>query len=177
MHHSPIRFLTSVLAVLLVLSASVVVSTPEVRAGTTITVTQMTDELNEASNNVGDCSLREAVVAANEDRAVGGCPAGNGADTIIVPARTYTFMLPDGSDPGGYNGDLDLTDSVTIRGAGTGKTIIDGNQLDRVSHVYRFRNRSQGRHAAVRRVGAIAAVPTSTAVATVVHRFTQIQSV
>ena len=30
----------------------------------------------------GDCSLRDAIRAANEDRASGGCPAGNGADTI-----------------------------------------------------------------------------------------------
>ena len=30
------------------------------------------------------CSLADAITAANEDRAVGGCPAGNGADTIVL---------------------------------------------------------------------------------------------
>ena len=42
-----------------------------------ITVTTTADELN----TDGDCSLREAVQAANGDVAVDGCPAGNGADT------------------------------------------------------------------------------------------------
>ena len=30
------------------------------------------------------CGLADAIVAANEDRAAGGCPAGNGADTIVL---------------------------------------------------------------------------------------------
>ena len=32
----------------------------------------------------GACTLADAIVAANEDRAVGGCPAGDGADTILL---------------------------------------------------------------------------------------------
>ena len=55
-------------------------------AGTTIAVTTTADELNAD----GDCSLREAVAAANYDIAVDACPAGNGGDVIDIPAGTYT---------------------------------------------------------------------------------------
>ena len=34
------------------------------------------------------CSLREAILAANNDTAFGGCPAGGGADTIPLPPGT-----------------------------------------------------------------------------------------
>ena len=32
----------------------------------------------------GDCTLTDAITAANKDRAVAGCPAGNGRDTIVL---------------------------------------------------------------------------------------------
>jgi hypothetical protein len=36
---------------------------------------------------VGDsCTLVDAITAANTDTATGGCPAGSGADTIVLPA-------------------------------------------------------------------------------------------
>ena len=34
----------------------------------------------------GSCTLVDAITAANTDTATGGCPAGNGADTIVLPA-------------------------------------------------------------------------------------------
>ena len=41
------------------------------------------------------CSLAEAIVAANSDSAVGGCPAGAGADTILLTSdQTLTEELP-----------------------------------------------------------------------------------
>ena len=46
-----------------------------------ITINTPDDELN----SDGDCSLREAVQAANTDTGVDGCTAGSGADTIKVP--------------------------------------------------------------------------------------------
>ena len=46
-----------------------------------IAVDTTTDELN----SDGDCSLREAVQAANTDAAVDGCAAGSGADMIRCP--------------------------------------------------------------------------------------------
>jgi hypothetical protein len=99
--------------------------------GVTITVTTTNDP-----GVPGTCSLRQAVIAANTDTAVGGCPAGNGADTIIVPAGTYGLGIqPQGSD-GPASGDLNLTTPVTIKGAGSGVTIVDaGSVTDRLFHI------------------------------------------
>ena len=49
------------------------------------TVTTTADELN--SN--GNCSLREAIRAANTDSAVDTCPSGSGADAILLPYGDY----------------------------------------------------------------------------------------
>ena len=57
---------------------------PIARAAT-INVTTTDDEVN----SDGDCSLREAIRAANLDQAVDGCTAGNGADTITLPTGNY----------------------------------------------------------------------------------------
>jgi len=74
-----------------------------------------------------DCSLREAVVAAN---AVGG------PDTVVVPPGTYTLAIPPDVSPNdGQDGDLDLLEDLTIIGAGAPLTVIDGAQIDRVVHV------------------------------------------
>ena len=83
----------------------------------------------------GDCSLREALQAANTDIAVDACPAGDGWDTIMVPAGTYTLTLTGSGEDGNTTGDLDVLESVTILGAGAGSTTIDGNDSDRVFHV------------------------------------------
>ena len=42
-----------------------------------------------------NCSLRDAIAAANQDAAVGGCPAGSGADTLTLTIDiTLTESLP-----------------------------------------------------------------------------------
>jgi len=61
------------------------------------------------------CSLADAILAANSDRAQGGCPAGNGADTIIL-SRDITL---DGGLP-------KITSDITIQGGGY--TISGDNQ-------------------------------------------------
>jgi CSLREA domain-containing protein len=71
----------------------------------TITVNTTADQFN--AN--GDCSLHEALEAANTDHAVDGCPAGRGADTIVVPAGAYA--LTSGNE-------LDIASNVSISGAG-----------------------------------------------------------
>ncbi len=73
-----------------------------------------------------DCSLREAIIAAN---------AAAGDDTITVPAGTYTLTIAGTDENVAATGDLDLTSNITINGAGAGSTIIDGGALDRVFHV------------------------------------------
>ena len=71
----------------------------------------------------GDCSLRAAVQEAN---------ASAGPDTITLPAGTYTLTLAGADENDNETGDLDLTDSITIAGAGMGSTVLDGNGTDRV---------------------------------------------
>jgi CSLREA domain-containing protein len=79
----------------------------------------------------GQCTLREAIIAANSDTpsglASGECVAGSGSDTITVPAGMYTLTLAGVGEDAAATGDLDLTSDVTIAGAGAGTTIVDGN--------------------------------------------------
>ena len=106
----------------------------------TITVNTTDDEINID----GDCSLREAIKAANTNAAVDNCTSGStGADTINVPAGTYTFAIASTNEDANADGDLDITDtngSLTITGAGAGSTIIEahasaGSGDDRVFHI------------------------------------------
>jgi CSLREA domain-containing protein len=73
-----------------------------------------------------DCSLREAIIASN---------ASAGADTITLPAGTYTLTIAGAGEDGGATGDLDITGDLTINGAGAATTIVNGNALDRVFHI------------------------------------------
>jgi len=41
----------------------------------------------------GNCTLREAIRAANLDTAVDACPAGSGADTVQLQAETHTLTV------------------------------------------------------------------------------------
>src|SRR5687768_18498246 len=52
------------------------------------------------------CSLREAVIAANTDTAVDACPAGNGADTIVIPGGVYELLLLGTGEDASLTGDL-----------------------------------------------------------------------
>jgi CSLREA domain-containing protein len=76
---------------LALLVAFIALFAPSAAAAATIDVEIFTDEFN----NNGNCSLREAVQAANLDNAAGqmepGCTAGTGVGTITVHAGTpYT---------------------------------------------------------------------------------------
>jgi len=102
-----------------------------VKASTTIAVNTANDELN----SDGDCSLREAIRAANLDQAVSGCPAGSGADTIILQSDTYVLSFIGAGEDTALTGDLDIASDLTILGTGPAATIIDGLTLDRVFHV------------------------------------------
>jgi len=101
-----------------------------VRAAT-ITVTTTQDE----NKNDGDCSLREAIIAANEDRAVDACPAGSGADRIVLAADVYTLRLAGSGENAALTGDLDISGDLTLVGAGRARTTVDANGLDRVFQV------------------------------------------
>lgn len=79
--------------------------------------------------NVGDCSLREAIIAANGHA---------GEDLIDVLAGTYILTIAGAGENFSATGDLDITDDITIMGAGAAVTVIDGNGSvtgDRVFHI------------------------------------------
>ena len=103
---------------------------------TTIVVNTFTDELN--SN--GNCSLREAVRAANTNAAVDACPAGSASIIDIITLATGTYNLTvGGTDNAAASGDLDITGDTRITGAGAASTIISGSNLpspgDRIFHI------------------------------------------
>lgn len=69
------------------------------------------------------CSLRAAIQEAN---------ALPGPDTIAVPAGTFVLSIAGADEDDAATGDLDITDAVSILGAGAEETIIDAAALDRV---------------------------------------------
>jgi len=77
------------------------------------------------------CSLRAATMQANH-------MASAGITVIAVSAGTYVLTRAPGGTNGEDSGDLDFNappvagQTVSVIGAGAGRTIIDGNQLDRV---------------------------------------------
>ncbi|MEY2512083.1 MAG: hypothetical protein QOE26_2846 [Verrucomicrobiota bacterium] len=78
----------------------------------------------ETSANNGTCTLRAAIMKANHFP--------GGGVTIVIPAATYGLTIaPTGADDE-LTGDLNITASMTIQGAGAATTIINANKIDRV---------------------------------------------
>jgi hypothetical protein len=75
----------------------------------------------------GQCTLRAAVIAANS------LPGG---DTITFGvAGTFALGLHGSGDDASLNGDLDMTDDLTLTGSGKSKTVVDGDGTERVFHL------------------------------------------
>jgi CSLREA domain-containing protein len=72
-----------------------------------------------------DCSLREAILAAN---------ANPGEDVILLHAGIYLLTLT-GDEDLGAAGDLDVQGDLVLIGDGAGRTIVDGNGVDRIFQV------------------------------------------
>lgn len=100
---------------------------PAAAPATQIHVTSTEDTLS-----AGQCSLRAAIFAANEDIAVAGCPAGSGADTVLLPAGHYVLSIKGISGEEDASGDLDVLGKLAIVGEGAASTTIDANGIDRV---------------------------------------------
>src|SRR5437867_13154215 len=99
-------------------------------AAATFTVNDDTQDAVDAAPGDGSCAtagatctLRAAIQEAN---------AHAGADTIMVPAGTYLLTIAGQGEDIAATGDLDITDDVTITGAGADNTILDGNGIDRI---------------------------------------------
>jgi CSLREA domain-containing protein len=93
---------------------------------TELTVTK-TEDTDDGFCTLDDCSLREAILVAN-DRP--------GPDQIYVPAGLYQLTLS-GEDNLGHVGDLDVSGDVQIRGDGWTEagTVIDGIGQDRIFEI------------------------------------------
>jgi CSLREA domain-containing protein len=97
---------------------------PALGAGAVFVVTR-TDDPAPDGCAVNDCSLREAIIAANATEA---------ADTISLPGGTYTLTRAGAAEDAASTGDLDITRDLTINGSGSSSPIIDAGGLDRVIH-------------------------------------------
>ena len=65
-----------------------------------------------------ECTLRAAITAANTDTAVGGCSAGDGADTVVLSeGDPYTLTEVD-NETEGANGLPAITSEITLEGNG-----------------------------------------------------------
>lgn len=69
----------------------------------------------------GDCSLRGAIRKAN---------AASGPDQVDVPAGTYTLAIAGFGENAAATGDLDVTDDLTLVGAGAANTILQACTVD-----------------------------------------------
>lgn len=69
------------------------------------------------ADRAGHCSLRAAIMQANFHA---------GPDVIVIPSGTFKLTRK-GDEDGAILGDLDITDGLTLKGAGSTRTIIDGN--------------------------------------------------
>ncbi len=107
------------LAAALLLSAAA----PPARAAVFIP-NKLTDSADGACDS--DCSLREAILAAN---------AAIGADFIVLGPGTYSLSLTGSGEDFGTTGDLDVSDDLAIVGRDAAGTVIDANQIDRAFDV------------------------------------------
>lgn len=114
---------------------------PALVLGATITVTTTSDALSDT----GSCSLREAVIAANNNApsgaTAGECPSGSSGstDTIVLPAGTFNLTLA-GTESGSAViesvGDLDVIQSVNLVGQGPASTTVNAASLGaRILHI------------------------------------------
>jgi len=88
-------------------------------------VTKTADTLDGACDE--DCSLREAIAAAN---------ALAGKDFVLAGPGVYTLSRPGRFEDAGATGDLDVHGSLVLLGAGADRTVLDGGGLDRVLDVH-----------------------------------------
>lgn len=117
MKAEPSRATRAVSALVLVMAAAGVTITSANAA--TFAVTRFDDPPPDVCD--ADCSLREAVIAAN---------AAPGADTIELPAGSYSLTIGRTTETteatDGAQGDLDVTDTLNVQGIGGAATIDAG---------------------------------------------------
>ena len=131
---NPFRYKTSkFFSILGLFSFFAFIATPTASYAATITVVDM----NDAVSNSVMCTLRDAISAINSG-ADNGCTAVGvygTADTINVPAGTYTLMpnlqVPEDAN---WTGDLDIAKAVTIIGSRGWNNDYTGRNLGLPQH-------------------------------------------
>jgi CSLREA domain-containing protein len=127
---------TTILLAALLLSAAVFMSSPA-QAGWHGAGFYVNSTADEPDANPGDgtcagspsglCTLRAAIQEAN---------ALAGSDTIVLSGASYALAIPGQDEDLAASGDLDILESLTIKGAGTSATIIDAGGLDRALQIF-----------------------------------------
>ena len=113
----------------LILVAATIVACPGVAVAAVFPVSSTIDAVdgfvgdNVCATAAATCTLRAAIQEAN---------ATVGPDTIILLAGIYRLTIAGRGETNAATGDLNVKTELTIIGAGTATTIIDGNALDRV---------------------------------------------
>ncbi len=106
-------------------AASVGTVTIDVGAAPAATIVVNTTAQEVPSLTNGNCTLAEAIKAANSNAAVDGCAAGStGTDIISVPAGTYTLALAESTGGSRKYALPFITSDITIKGAGIDQTKI-----------------------------------------------------
>ena len=112
------RFVVSIAAVAVVLAAVGGLTSASASTGVVLVVDSTVDAVDAAPGDgacataaLVSCTLRAAIQESN---------ALPGADTITLPAGMYELAIPPLNQNLADNGDLDVTDSVTVNGAGAG---------------------------------------------------------
>lgn len=106
---------------------------PAAANAVTITVNTTADEYGTGPN----CSLREAITAAQTNSGFGGCPAGFASDEILLPGGDYLITRAGAGEDTNMTGDFDITggNPLEIRAKGpNARVIVNGNDLDRIFH-------------------------------------------
>ena len=124
MYQLTCRFLISIVLFLLVIC--------KLSGATEFTVNSLADAVD---LNPGDgicltssatCTLRAAIQEAN---------AVEGYDVINLPSGSYVLSIIGRDEDHCATGDLDVRDTMDIKGSGSLETIIDGGQIDRVFEI------------------------------------------
>src|SRR5919106_450196 len=117
------RYALTAIAVAFGVSALLGLNAAVASTGVTFVVNDASDRVDQSVSDgvcrsaAGTCTLRAAIQQTN---------ALAGADTIVLPAGTYSLAIPPVNQNLADNGDLDITDSLSISGAGAASTIVDG---------------------------------------------------
>jgi len=100
--------------------------------GATFNVTSTSDVVDSAPGNGvcatagGACTLRAAIQESN---------ALAGADSIVLPSGLFPMTIPVADEDLAVTGDFDISDELTITGAGAGLSIVNCRALDRAFDV------------------------------------------